>query len=131
MQTAITCQNGTLNLSRRFPTRQRKQSKTIYAVADVLEQGAPSSGADVPPGLNKWSARITQPKSQGASQAMLYGTGMSEADMNKPQVPIDTTLLQFSIVAYQMCFGDDDLPTICLSSPHPLPTSANLIHHSL
>ncbi len=38
--------------------------------------------------LNKFSSRITQPKSQGASQAMLYGTGMSEADMSKPQVGI-------------------------------------------
>jgi dihydroxy-acid dehydratase len=38
--------------------------------------------------LNKYSSRITQPKSQGASQAMLYGTGMSEEDMNKPQVGI-------------------------------------------
>src|SRR5580704_19247184 len=38
--------------------------------------------------LNKYSSRITQPKSQGASQAMLYGTGMTEADMQKPQVGI-------------------------------------------
>jgi dihydroxy-acid dehydratase len=38
--------------------------------------------------LNKFSSRITQPKSQGASQAMLYGTGMTEADMNKAQVGI-------------------------------------------
>ena len=38
--------------------------------------------------LNKFSQRITQPKSQGASQAMLYGTGMTEADMDKPQVGI-------------------------------------------
>ena len=38
--------------------------------------------------LNKYSRRITQPKSQGASQAMLYATGMSEEDMNKPQVGI-------------------------------------------
>jgi dihydroxy-acid dehydratase len=38
--------------------------------------------------LNKYSARITQPKSQGASQAMLYATGMSEADMDKAQVGI-------------------------------------------
>ena len=29
---------------------------------------------------NKFSARITQQKSQGASQAMLYATGMTEAD---------------------------------------------------
>ena len=39
-------------------------------------------------GLNKFSSRITQPKSQGASQAMLYGTGLTEADMDKPQVGI-------------------------------------------
>jgi dihydroxy-acid dehydratase len=38
--------------------------------------------------LNKISSRITQPKSQGASQAMLYATGMSEADMGKAQVGI-------------------------------------------
>jgi len=38
--------------------------------------------------LNKYSRRITQPKSQGASQAMLYGTGMTEEDMNKAQVGI-------------------------------------------
>lgn len=38
--------------------------------------------------LNRYSSRITQPRSQGASQAMLYATGLSEADMNKPQVGI-------------------------------------------
>lgn len=38
--------------------------------------------------LNKISSKITQVKSQGASQAMLYGTGMTEADMNKPQIGI-------------------------------------------
>ncbi len=37
---------------------------------------------------NRYSARITQPKSQGASQAMLYGTGLAEEDMSKPQVGI-------------------------------------------
>ena len=38
--------------------------------------------------LNRYSARITQPKSQGASQAQLYATGLSEADLDKPQVGI-------------------------------------------
>ncbi|MFZ0255955.1 MAG: dihydroxy-acid dehydratase [Gammaproteobacteria bacterium] len=37
---------------------------------------------------NRYSARITQPRSQGASQAMLYGTGLTEADMDKAQVGI-------------------------------------------
>jgi dihydroxy-acid dehydratase len=41
-------------------------------------------------GLNKVSSKITQPKSQGASQAMLYATGLDEADMNKPQVGISS-----------------------------------------
>ncbi|MEM0924443.1 MAG: dihydroxy-acid dehydratase [Planctomycetota bacterium] len=38
--------------------------------------------------LNRYSSQITQPKSQGASQAMLYATGMSREDMDKPQVGI-------------------------------------------
>ncbi len=38
--------------------------------------------------LNKYSSRITQVKSQGASQAMLYGTGLQPADMDKGQVGI-------------------------------------------
>jgi dihydroxy-acid dehydratase len=38
--------------------------------------------------LNKYSSRITQPRSQGASQAMLYGTGLTRADMDKPQIGI-------------------------------------------
>eukprot|EP00842_Homolaphlyctis_polyrhiza_P002477 jgi/Hompol1/322/HPOL_003960-RA len=39
---------------------------------------------------NKYSARITQPKAQGASQAMLFATGLGEADMNKAQVGISS-----------------------------------------
>ena len=38
--------------------------------------------------LNRYSSRITQPKSQGASQAMLHGTGLTDADMDKAQVGI-------------------------------------------
>ncbi|HKK14081.1 MAG TPA: dihydroxy-acid dehydratase [Gammaproteobacteria bacterium] len=38
--------------------------------------------------INRYSSRITQPKSQGASQAMLYGTGLSQEDMAKAQVGI-------------------------------------------
>lgn len=40
--------------------------------------------------LNKYSSKITQPRSQGASQAMLYATGMSRDDMNKAQVGISS-----------------------------------------
>lgn len=40
--------------------------------------------------INSVSANITQPKKQGASQAMLYATGMSESDMNSAQVGISS-----------------------------------------
>ncbi|XP_021759017.1 dihydroxy-acid dehydratase, chloroplastic-like [Chenopodium quinoa] len=40
--------------------------------------------------LNKYSSRITEPKSQGASQAVLYGVGLSEDDMSKPQIGISS-----------------------------------------
>jgi dihydroxy-acid dehydratase len=38
--------------------------------------------------LNKYSSRITQPKVQGASQAMLLATGLTQDDLNKPQIGI-------------------------------------------
>ena len=38
--------------------------------------------------LNKYSSQITQKKSQGASQAMLYATGLKDPDMGSPQVGI-------------------------------------------
>ena len=38
--------------------------------------------------LNQYSSRITQVKSQGASQAMLYGAGLRPEDMDKAQVGI-------------------------------------------
>ena len=40
--------------------------------------------------LNRYSSRITQPKSQGASQAMLHGTGLSREDMDKAEVGISS-----------------------------------------
>lgn len=38
--------------------------------------------------LNKYSAIITEPKDQGASQAMLYATGFKKDDFSKPQVGV-------------------------------------------
>lgn len=40
--------------------------------------------------LNQYSLNITQPRSQGASQAMLYATGLTKEDMDKPQVGISS-----------------------------------------
>ncbi|MEO1652533.1 MAG: dihydroxy-acid dehydratase [Bacteroidota bacterium] len=41
--------------------------------------------------LNKYSQRITQDPSQPASQAMLYGIGLTKEDLKKPQVGIVST----------------------------------------
>jgi dihydroxy-acid dehydratase len=38
--------------------------------------------------LNRYSSRVTEPKSQGASQAMLYGTGLTREDMGRAEVGI-------------------------------------------
>lgn len=40
--------------------------------------------------LNKYSSQITEPKSQGGSQAILHGVGLSEDDMTKPQIGISS-----------------------------------------
>ncbi|KAL4419276.1 hypothetical protein ABPG77_008326 [Micractinium sp. CCAP 211/92] len=74
--------------------QQRRSSLSVRAVAapveEVLEKNSQGFKGDVPTGLNKYSGHITQPKSQGASQAMLYATGLTEADMSKPQVGISS-----------------------------------------
>ncbi|MEO8451555.1 MAG: dihydroxy-acid dehydratase [Gemmatimonadota bacterium] len=38
--------------------------------------------------LNRYSSRLTETRSQVGSQAMLYATGLTEADLKKPQVGI-------------------------------------------
>ena len=38
--------------------------------------------------INKFSSRVTQPKSQGASQAMLYAAGLTQSDMQTAQIGI-------------------------------------------
>jgi dihydroxy-acid dehydratase len=40
--------------------------------------------------LNRFSSRITEPRSQGASQAMLYGAGLTSEDMGKAEVGISS-----------------------------------------
>ncbi|KAJ2499150.1 hypothetical protein GGH96_003733 [Coemansia sp. RSA 1972] len=70
------------------------QSKTARkAAAGLIRQTRALSQSAVrleEPKLNKYSSMITQPKSQGASQAMLFGTGLKEADMSKAQVGISS-----------------------------------------
>ncbi|KAM0013641.1 putative dihydroxy-acid dehydratase [Helianthus debilis subsp. tardiflorus] len=63
----------------------------------VQASSSPTETAPPPPvvvqsttKLNKYSSRITEPKSQGASQAVLYGVGLSDEDLKKPQIGISS-----------------------------------------
>ncbi|KAK0392015.1 hypothetical protein NLU13_1513 [Sarocladium strictum] len=81
-------------LSRTLTSRSRSLGSLARAGAVLRNHGrlfsttVARSAAD--DSLNKVSATITQPKSQGASQAMLYATGLTEEDMNKAQVGISS-----------------------------------------
>lgn len=83
----------------RVPVRRCAVQAAVIAPADEETKGKKVPAGDNPgsmlcrqvgsTGLNKYSRRITQPKKQGASQAMLYATGLNEEDMDKPQVLMD------------------------------------------
>jgi dihydroxy-acid dehydratase len=53
-------------------------------MTNTLTTQPPATGSK----LNRYSSRITQPASQGASQAMLIATGLSWSDLDKPQIGI-------------------------------------------
>ncbi|CAK9318838.1 unnamed protein product [Citrullus colocynthis] len=53
-----------------------------------IDSSSPSSTTSQK--LNKYSCRITEPKSQGGSQAILHGVGLSDDDLNKPQIGISS-----------------------------------------
>jgi dihydroxy-acid dehydratase len=97
------CKSGTLYLFRRgsnigrFAGVCEPFSLVLFLIERQFPRDCPPTQSaalffdtlpDDLPMLNKISARITQPKAQGASQAMLYGTGMTPEDMNKAQVGI-------------------------------------------
>ncbi|KAF7376290.1 Dihydroxy-acid dehydratase [Mycena sanguinolenta] len=58
-------------------------------MADVQIHALPKASATTTNGkLNKISAQITQNKARGSAQAMLYAVGLTETDMDKPQIGI-------------------------------------------
>ena len=61
-------------------------SQRSFTAASYLQKA--SEGPTQP--LNRTSATVTQPKAQGASQAMLYATGLTQADMHKPQIGLSS-----------------------------------------
>ncbi|RYP45405.1 hypothetical protein DL768_008245 [Monosporascus sp. mg162] len=77
---------------RRAPTLTSTPAATQYTrpLSKTCSRRAVKADSNPDEGLNKVSRAITQPKSQGASQAMLYATGLSEADLKKPQVGISS-----------------------------------------
>ncbi|KAG2342467.1 dihydroxy-acid and 6-phosphogluconate dehydratase [Suillus weaverae] len=46
------------------------------------------TGVPTPGKLNRVSCQLTQDKARGGAQAMLYAVGLTEEDMNKPQIGI-------------------------------------------
>ncbi|TPX35457.1 dihydroxy-acid dehydratase [Synchytrium microbalum] len=63
----------------------RQASRLSTKLTSTRRGNASASDAPVPA---KYSSRITQPKQQGASQAMLYATGLTPNQMNMPQIGI-------------------------------------------
>ncbi|XVF84680.1 hypothetical protein PTKIN_Ptkin17bG0057100 [Pterospermum kingtungense] len=70
------------------PSPYRRRCLRITAQSQEIVTADPPSPSTIK--LNRYSSRITEPKSQGGSQAMLYGVGLSENDMSKPQVGISS-----------------------------------------
>ncbi|KAL9349498.1 hypothetical protein Peur_056753 [Populus x canadensis] len=71
-----------------FPTRLPPSSLLVKAQSVAVEPSQATS--TVAQKLNKYSSRITEPKSQGGSQAILHGVGLSDDDMSKPQIGISS-----------------------------------------
>jgi len=63
---------------------------TTFSRSNVKSSKLNMSSEDGDGVMNKYSRILTEPKSQGASQAMLYATGLTEEDMTKPQVGISS-----------------------------------------
>ncbi|XP_023914190.1 dihydroxy-acid dehydratase, chloroplastic [Quercus suber] len=68
------------------------RTTTTFSIRSSLSSVDESSTSSTPTQkkLNKYSSRVTEPKSQGGSQAMLIGVGLSEEELSKPQVGISS-----------------------------------------
>lgn len=62
--------------------------KAFSSTLTMPQTALKMAGGDEEVIMNRYSRTLTAPKSQGASQAMLYATGLTEEDMGKPQVGI-------------------------------------------
>ncbi|XP_051118350.1 dihydroxy-acid dehydratase, chloroplastic [Andrographis paniculata] len=74
-----------------FPPSSARYNAPLFTIrAAATETAALTPAGAAATQLNKYSSRITEPKSQGGSQAILYGVGLSDDDMHKPQVGISS-----------------------------------------
>ncbi|KAK9689351.1 hypothetical protein RND81_09G054300 [Saponaria officinalis] len=96
MQATLVIPNASLNVASSCGSRRLRNPQCYTPIRCSASVSTPTT--EPPAGasletkgkLNKYSSRITEPKSQGASQAVLYGVGLSEDDMSKPQVGISS-----------------------------------------
>ncbi|KAK9991563.1 hypothetical protein SO802_026548 [Lithocarpus litseifolius] len=84
---------ATLSATKHVPHHPNThRTTTFFSIRSSLSSVDESSTSSTPTQkkLNKYSSRITEPKSQGGSQAMLLGVGLSEEELSKPQVGISS-----------------------------------------
>lgn len=72
----------------RSPIGSSYSTTTRQKMSAAEEEGSGNERDESSVIMNKYSRILTQTKSQGASQAMLYATGLTESDMPKPQIGI-------------------------------------------
>ncbi|GMI15616.1 hypothetical protein TrVE_jg44 [Triparma verrucosa] len=78
-----------MHLSQGFTINSGLQKPPTFLKAlESEEHGKPPAPYTDLPVLNKFSGTLTQSKQRGAAQAMLYATGITEEDMDKPQVGV-------------------------------------------
>ena len=83
----VACARGDAREDAASARARRSTIAAAHVPGVVMPEGDPND-------LNKWSRKITQPKSQGASQAMLYATGLTPEQMNKPQIGVSSVWWQ-------------------------------------
>ncbi|KAB1203756.1 Dihydroxy-acid dehydratase, mitochondrial [Morella rubra] len=89
---------ATLTSSQHGPRRPNRPITNFALRASLSSPPPPSVTVDSSPAasttqahkLNKYSSRVTEPKSQGGSQAILHGVGLSDEDLLKPQIGISS-----------------------------------------
>ena len=92
-QVGVRCPNARRQIALRASANTEAPAKNAEKILEETEAVKKMTG------LNKYSSVVTQPKKQGASQAMLYATGLTEDDMDKPQVQL-LSMYNLAVIHY-------------------------------